>query len=110
MASRLGRGRSVAQVEAQIEYGGAVREGTDGQVVDTGRGHLGGPVEGEPAAGFQARPGAPGQADRGDRVVERKVVQQDQFDAGRERLADLVERVALDLQRDGGRVRAHGLD
>jgi len=82
-----------------------VGECADGEVVDPGRGDLARTVEGQPAARFQADVARAGQVDGGRGLVEAEVVEQHEPDAGVDRLADLVEGVALDLERDPRGVR-----
>ncbi len=78
-----------------------MRERADGDLVDAGLGDRADGVEGDAAGGLE--PGAP--ADERDRLAqlgEGHVVEEDRVDTGLERLADLVERLALDLDRQVG--------
>ena len=89
------------EVEAEVEHRRAVGERADGQVVDAGRGDLARPVERQPAAGLQPHARCRGRAPPPSRVsASEKLSSSTSCDAGRHRLADLVEGVALDLERD----------
>src|SRR3954468_13468362 len=89
------------QVDADVEHRCGVRECADGQVVDAGRGHCGGAVERQSAGRLQLGP----TVDHGDglaQVVDAHVVEQQEPRAGVDRLAHLLDRVALDLYVDVG--------
>ena len=86
-----------------------MREGAHGDEVDAGLGDGADRLERDAAGGLELRPPG-GELDRTAQEHGRHVVEQDSVGAGGKRLADLVERVALDLDLEAGAGGAQPLD
>ena len=75
-----------------------MRQRSHGQVVNPGLRDGTGLVEPQSAAGLEQRP-ATDQLDRRPHLLDREVVKQDQVGTGPDGLGDLLQGVALDLDR-----------
>src|SRR3954451_11991990 len=84
------------EVKADVERRRRMRQRSYRKVVDSGLGHISGPVQRQATAGLQLGP-ALGQAYGLGQLGDAHVVQQDRGGPGGQRLAYLLQRVALDL-------------